>query len=486
MQKLILYILFISVSYCYGQKQDRVWCFGDSSGIDFNNLSNPQAITSGIGPYSFYTYASLSDSFGNLQLYAASIHQTYYGVDVFNRVHNVMLNGDSLSGCNVCALQILPFPSDSTHYYLFSITANGTQQTLVYSIIDMTQDSGRGGVISRDNLLYGPLIVMKLVAIKHGNGRDWWLIGMDYTNNYYFKFLITASGILGPFNQSIGSASSCFSDGQIGFSADGSKMFSLGVGGCVDLFDFDRCSGMLSNFRDIGEHDWSNEEYWYFGGAFSPNGNVLYTTPWGRTKNVYQYDLSVANIQTTRTIIKSYPDTGQMLYTSFGMLQLGPDGKIYVTKGNHYGPNSNTSFTQSLDVIEYPDSLGLACNYVSNGFYLGGHFNNGGLPNMPNYNLGRDTGSTCDSLSAVHDFNIRIDGVEVFPNPSKGIFSVRLRDATDKIVLMRVDDILGVKVFETKNSLSSIDIGTKALGVYFLQIQTKKKKIFNVKLIKEK
>src|SRR4030095_16326319 len=115
--------------------------------------------------------------------------------------------------------------------------------------------------------------------------------------------------------------------------------------------------------RDIGEHIWATDDYWYFGGSFSGNGNVLYVTPWGYTKNVYQYDLTATNIQSTKLLIKSYPDTGIMQFVQMGAMQLGPDNKIYITKGNHYGINSNTSFTQSLDAIEYPDSLGFACNY---------------------------------------------------------------------------------------------------------------------------
>ena len=72
-----------------------------------------------------------------------------------------------------------------------------------------------------------------------------------------------------------------------------------------------------------------------------------------------------------------------------GMASVPIDGKIYVAKGDAYGPYSNTIYDQNLDYISYPDSLGSACGYCSNCFSLQGHgLSEMGLPNMPNYNLG--------------------------------------------------------------------------------------------------
>jgi len=65
-------------------------------------------------------------------------------------------------------------------------------------------------------------------------------------------------------------------------------------------------------------------------------------------------------------------------------LQLGVDGKIYVSKTNR----GNTTGKLSLGVIYNPDRQGLACNYnkldhlANNGLYLGGGTSLSGLPDF--------------------------------------------------------------------------------------------------------
>src|SRR5688572_25413194 len=105
------------MSYGHAQFKDRHWCFGDSSSIDFTNLSSPVADTSILRVRG--TCASISDSVGNLLFYAASPNidiwlQTSasgYGY-IVNKNHQIMDRGDSLS----CALwyqemTIIPNPA---------------------------------------------------------------------------------------------------------------------------------------------------------------------------------------------------------------------------------------------------------------------------------------------------------------------------------------------------------------------------------------
>src|SRR6185295_17234913 len=54
-------------------------------------------------------------------------------------------------------------------------------------------------------------------------------------------------------------------------------------------------------------------------------------------------------------------------------MQLAPDGKMYVARNGG----------QYLAVVNDPDSLGLLCNFVDDGFSLSGGFSSYGLPNFP-------------------------------------------------------------------------------------------------------
>ncbi len=86
----------------------------------------------------------------------------------------------------------------------------------------------------------------KLTATRHANGRDWWIITQAQdVDTTYRKLLITPQGIQGPFLQKIGPgdhARRFF--GQMVFSLDGSTLAAASANSTIDIFDFDRCTGM--------------------------------------------------------------------------------------------------------------------------------------------------------------------------------------------------------------------------------------------------
>ncbi|MFN8396696.1 MAG: hypothetical protein U0176_18870 [Bacteroidia bacterium] len=97
--------------------------------------------------------------------------------------------------------------------------------------------------------------------------------------------------------------------------------------GIVDRFDFDRCTGMLSNWDSLGDaapiYPGPNV---FYGCSFSPDGTKVYATeddnPTGC--RLWQWDLSAPNIRASKTLIFTSPDSIEL-----GQHQLGPDGKIY-------------------------------------------------------------------------------------------------------------------------------------------------------------
>lgn len=80
--------------------------------------------------------------------------------------------------------------------------------------------------------------------------------------------------------------------------------------------------------------------------------------------------------------------------------------------------------------------------------------------------------------------------VDVFPNPSKGIFSLRLKSSLPIQSLGLVGeifDVVGRKIAsqELKDNLTSIDITNSPPGIYFLVIQEKDKTLQTFKIIKD-
>jgi len=436
------------------QKEHNIWYFGDKAGIDFNT-SPPTPLLDGKNN-SIEISAIQSDENGNLLFYAGadSIGTTY--LTIRDKNHNVMQNGDSIVGdySVTQGLLILPFDSYREKYYLFSIgfvstsTLGRSIQTLNYSVIDLNKNGGLGEVTQKNTLIYGDFATLdtmvseKMSAVKHANGRDYWLIthlwGAPYDpnsytpywlgdNNIFIKYLVTPDGIKGPYYQSIGSMYNIYGyQGQMKFNEQGNKLalvsqyvyMTTGYPGYgqIDLFDFDRCSGLLSNYQNLGDDPLSNTKNFFYGCSFSPSGKILYTSCQNRigTNFLYQFDLESSNIAATRNLIWFVnPDS-----TMIGQHQLGSDNKIYISNGSGYSFTFNIYDTvnMNLSVINNPDILGSGCSFSPYSFNLGGRRAFIGLPNTPTDNLGKIEGSPCDTIVNETSFNL-------FPNPSNGTFS---------------------------------------------------------------
>ncbi len=473
---------FISI-FCLAQKQDRLWVFGDHGGIDFNDTSNVISFYSGLnGFYTAYPFGSISDSDGNLLFYAAPSALNQLSTKVFNRNDSLMPNGDNIQGhpSQSQGMLILPFPGDSTKYYIFTKSQQSSMTIMYFSVVDMTQDNGLGAVTSKNNKFWTDSLTDRTTAVKHANGRDWWLIVQRWDQDEYLKYLIKPDGIYGPSKQATGNPypkNEYY--GTSYFSRSGNKLVSVGFYGNISIMDFDRCTGNISNYLQIGPSIFSYENS-YLGCAFSANENVLYVSnayPYP-AKFVYQYDLTAIDIPASKQTINMYPDTGILQYVQYGHMLLGADDKIYVSKGNGSGINSNTVYTQNIDVILNPDVVGPGCNYRSNYLYLNGGRTTYGLPNMVNYNLGPVAGSICDSLSTgISESKVKTNPFTISPNPVNQWINIYFKESytngTPYLALLLNSQ--GQVVFEKEMQVGeySIPAATLAAGVYVLQLKNK-------------
>ncbi|MBL0050566.1 MAG: hypothetical protein IPP29_03115 [Bacteroidetes bacterium] len=239
---------------CFAQKQGAVWCFGDSALINFADTSNITKATSSVK--SRGSCASISDSAGNLIMYSSYDNDTYtiggppfQDGEIFTSQNTTMQNGDSIVMQGwYHEVVIIDFPSHPNQYYVFSIGVTSSNvQGLYYSIVDMNANGGQGEVTQKNTLLQNFKMVDCLTAIKHGNGRDWWIIfrKSDFpggNNSDYYEYLISPNGLSNMIVQNVGSINST-NAASISFNSDGSKFVFLNYKGMLEMYDFDRCTG---------------------------------------------------------------------------------------------------------------------------------------------------------------------------------------------------------------------------------------------------
>ena len=409
MKKVVILIFcFLNLCTAWGQKEDYIWMIGRGSGnfplfttsrIDFHTYPPKMEVV--LQNFDFDVVASVgSTKEGMLQCYSN-------GVDIQNGQHEIVENGSELLSyiSNPIGLiipqgsLILPVPDTENNfihlgterfYIPHPVSGMTARVSPVYlSEIDMIENNGSGLVTVRNEIINNDTISNgQITATQHANGRDWWMLLGEYRTNNYYRYLLSPDGISEEIPQIIGDTV-IESLGQAAFSPDGNwyGRYNWNENEVrFDLYDFDRCTGLLSNHQ----HFHYNKEV-PGGIAFSPNSRYLYISLW---EEIWQYDLQAPDIFASGILVAEYDgflgdNQGLQYHNRFFMMQLAPDGRIYINI-----PNTNSQY---LHVIQYPDRAGLDCEVRQHAIQLPA-FNAFTLPNLPWYRLGPEGGSACDTL----------------------------------------------------------------------------------------
>ncbi len=290
-------LLCVIAFYSNGQSYNNLWLMGYGSGGNYGFGGTDLKFTSSTMDTSYHfremnfreTNAVITDKNGKLLFYSN-------GEYVANALDDTMKNGKGLNpgwyvnGVTPWGLSIwqgnlvIPFPADSNRYYLFHNTAIYNTNfgfisavQLMYSTINMKQDSGRGRVMLKNEIIVDDSLGGTISGVKHGNGRDWWVVCFKSNSNQIFTLLITPQGIQGPFTQIFGD-SIYGANGQCVFSPDGNRFARHNRAWPhhdLSIYDFDRCTGLFSNPINIQMTD---SNYLTAGVAFSSNGKYLYAS----------------------------------------------------------------------------------------------------------------------------------------------------------------------------------------------------------------
>ncbi|MGZ5283433.1 MAG: hypothetical protein ACXWEY_14250, partial [Bacteroidia bacterium] len=150
--KVVFHILlmFCFAQATFAQKEANIWYFGEKAGLDFNSGS-PVALTDG-ELITREGCATISDKNGKLLFYTD-------GVYVWNKMHKVMPNGSDLKGdpSSTQSGIIVPYPSDTTKFYIFTVDDLAGPDGFQYSVVDLTKDNGNGDLNKKNIILEGQI-----------------------------------------------------------------------------------------------------------------------------------------------------------------------------------------------------------------------------------------------------------------------------------------------------------------------------------------
>jgi hypothetical protein len=419
-----------------------------------------------------------------------------------------MENGDSLQPGkiyehNCCPSQgfgitqgSLIIPKGSDHqYYVFTPTITDSMYTywnsnpfgdgrfpynlLQYHVVDIYANSGMGKVVKKNVKILENVELCKtgMMACKHANGYDWWLLKQGANTNNIYTFFVTKDTVILDTIQTFPEPVFGYYDlrGQSCFNSDGSKYAFASGGGYLNnngarlfIADFDRCHGILSNVKEIKvpydstltilDTIWQAYDSLITGISFSPNDSFLYVS---RRYNIYQNNLYETDSLLAWYHVKQGPDTTFLQFAQYGQLQLGVDGRIYIGKIGGTG-NSNS-------VIDKPNIKGAGCDFCRKCLRMDTtQWYTQSFANMPNFNMPKK--EPCWPLH-----NQQVNGEhhtwDFYPNPAQQ--QIVINHAQNKLKILY--NMVGQAVVSTTNDI--IELRALQRGVYYLFCEGVVKKV---------
>lgn len=275
-------------------------------------------------------------------------------------------------------------------------------------------------LISKNNVLLTEYsAVGDMVATRHANGRDWWLFKSGLLHKEYHRWLLSPQGF--DYDKIIIDQlpDSLRRNGTLSYiNMEGNKFITFGTyygnaSRTMYEYDFDRCSGELSNpiMHNLRDSLPAGQIYNF---CISPDGSKAYIgranfISLGINEGTLQYDLNTS--------------TWTRLNSQGSGIQLSPNGKALYAQGGIVENSNPMKFW--LHQINQPNEQGLACNYELNKYQLDNVTYLLFPSNFANFRLGAAQGTVCDSLGLS---NLAIEDEKtnwhLFPNPNNGQFSI--------------------------------------------------------------
>ncbi|MBK7763795.1 MAG: T9SS type A sorting domain-containing protein [Bacteroidetes bacterium] len=481
-----IFFVILAISSNGQTKRSNNWITGYSGNRICFNSTTINTFQGIYFPFKYFTAGNscLSDSNGNLVLASD-------GYNVYDSLGDFIEEGDTLAALNIYNYQngwcsesqgSIFLPIDSNKYYFITPSYSDTQfndcltnnncylDLMLYNVIDMNANGGLGKVTKsmQPILQNARLRKTQMMACKHGNGKDWWLLKNEGDSANVHTFLFTQDSVYDKgvqvFNEPVWGGWDI--RGQSTFNSDGSKYATTSHGsstGLIFIADFDRCHGLLSNPYVLqmpwgSQHNPSDtniKERLSVGLCFSPNNQFLYVIS---MSNVYQYDL----LDNTWVHIEGL-DTSYIEFQYYETAYLAPDNKIYI--GNWGG------LSKQMSRIDNPDVKGAGCNFCPRCLRLdslGANAYVGTPPCMPNYGLGA---KTCWPLNQSESGEPKAKDWSVYPNPAFQTIFIKNAKGKKKILF----DVSGRIIYSTIKD--EIDVSQYAKGMYLVKIESVMKKV---------
>lgn len=471
---LILSYTILSFNILFAQnKNGHQWILENFSHLDF---TSGQLVVKSLNPTPSFGVGSqnttLSDNDGNILLSTG-------GCFILNKQFKLLEGGDSINsfftyrgwckgyGDGDFPLQqnntILPFPDSPNLKIVFNLDFDYAPDrgvpvpyNLYYHIVDMNQNNGLGKVKEWKRIAVADTFTRGFVqAVKHGNGKNWWVIVPKWTTNCLFITEITPQGVSSSLKQCLGKSWKNHDDsgGQINASPDGKLLARVSNKNYAVIYRFNNLDGSLTNPIEL-TFPVADTTGYLRGISFSSNSRYLYIAS---KYHLYQFDLMANNIQNSMQLVGdlttiNFNGGKHLLYFS----KLAPDGKIYIAS-----PFSH----KFLSVINRPNCPGVLCDFKAHAIELP-EYNYNGLPNNPFFEI-PPANYNCDSINTTTQEII--ENAAIYPNPATTQITISSSNIFQQFDITALTGQTMLKGKLSENT-TDVDVSTLPEGIYFIKL----------------
>jgi Secretion system C-terminal sorting domain len=497
-------------------KRDNIWVIGyttlipdklNSLGfggmtIDFSQ-SSPKVDTFDFPTITGRVISAISNDTGHLIYYTTGCTAHNQQFEVMDEGENLELPGNEFSKKNCddydrledafASCLTLPVPDKTDQYLTFQMEAQAYPKPFLlsryyYSSVDMSQNNGLGKVVEKYKVVLEDSLQNSVAAVRHGNGRDWWVVIPRGTERQMWIFLVTPNGIEHKMLQifpnqvvwdypypDIDDPTIIYQQPEYDFEAysqqavfspDGSNYVRIVAGNGVEIFGFDRCSGQLTFEKAIPMPIDSLfaaqlSPVWGCGVAISPNNRFLYFTNF---RALFQYDLDTGGGDYEMIAKYDGYKEDNFFESTFFLMRLAPNGKIYMSSG---------SSTRVLHTIHDPNQKGKNCNFKQHDLKLP-RWNWMMNDYFPNFNLLDLKDSPCDTLGinvATKDPEVHENAsFWVYPNPTDDVFQVEFAHPfTGSVEIMDLNGRVVAGQMLTEVVRQSFQTTSLPIGLYLIR-----------------
>ena len=341
----------------------------------------------------------------------------------------IMTHGDLTGSVLEDAVQFVPPGQGSDHIVIHSDGDFDSLNYYAYTDLYISRLDGTNEIMISQNELIRAGFMSNFVITHHDNGSDYWMLVFDFEESIMYKYIISDDKVdlfetqfVDIFDYSI-----CPYRGRLSMSPDGSKILYQSISCGLQVFDFDLCSGEISNEKFVFD---SGSRFLSSTAEFSPDGQFVLASKIAHNQRItpgYKAIKRLDLYRTTNIGVSVEPDISIDMEDNFTPGRVLPLGKTKIL-----------ILSRHISQRYYELKVNKDNTYIWTKKYFPFRY-------IPSKSLFLTANGGKDKCSS-HTSELDVKGIKVYPNPVKDRLFIDKLKGGGRLIDIKISSISGRNV----------------------------------------